>query len=328
MESFFAALVSVSLVFAWTSGTKLAVATRDTCTTGAEFQTTAVHNAATYKNASISPFGRTEAGWQIYAPQIAHTIGTPCAPDTKGFAATLASWQAEHRLPATGAVNTATLSVMKSAWQRARPFIEEFQTGACPEAPAENSLTDISAREGWFGKISKLDPRALKSLREMAAAARAEDLRIAADRQLFQIVSAFRSPAYDAGRCASEHNCNGVVRARCSAHRTGRAVDLYIGALPGQSPVSSDDANRLYQTQTPAYRWLVKNAARFGFVNYVFEPWHWEWVGNPAPETTTFTAVAVKQAPRARQVSSASMTDTPPFAQLSLRLRSLFGSAD
>ena len=29
----------------------------------------------------------------------------------------------------------------------------------------------------------------------------------------------------------------------------------------------------------PAYRWLVRYAARFGFVNYAFEPWHWEWVG-------------------------------------------------
>jgi LAS superfamily LD-carboxypeptidase LdcB len=42
---------------------------------------------------------------------------------------------------------------------------------------------------------------------------------------------------------------------------------------------NSSDANRLYQTQTPAYRWLVRNARRFGFVNYVFEPWHWEWTG-------------------------------------------------
>ena len=31
----------------------------------------------------------------------------------------------------------------------------------------------------------------------------------------------------------------------------------------------------------PAYRWLVANADRFGFVNYPFEPWHWEWTGEP-----------------------------------------------
>ena len=96
---------------------------------------------------------------------------------------------------------------------------------------------------------------------------------------MLTIVSAYRSPAYDAAKCAGG-KCNGIAKAKCSAHRTGTAVDLYVGAAPGFSPVSSDDENRLHQTQTPAYRWLVKNAARFGFVNYVFEPWHWEWVGD------------------------------------------------
>ena len=24
-------------------------------------------------------------------------------------------------------------------------------------------------------------------------------------------------------------------------------------------------------------RWLVANGHRFGFHNYPFEPWHWEW---------------------------------------------------
>ena len=32
-------------------------------------------------------------------------------------------------------------------------------------------------------------------------------------------------------------------------------------------------------SRTPAYRWLVANADRFGFVPYPFEPWHWEWTG-------------------------------------------------
>ena len=118
----------------------------------------------------------------------------------------------------------------------------------------------------------------------MIAAARAADPRIAADRQTLTIVSAFRSPAYDAARC-SGGRCNGIAKARCSAHRTGTAVDLYVGAVPGHSPVDSDDANRLYLSQTPTYRWLVKNAGRYGFVNYVFEPWHWEWVGEPTQQT-------------------------------------------
>ena len=50
---------------------------------------------------------------------------------------------------------------------------------------------------------------------------------------------------------------------------------------PGYPPESSDDANRLYESRTPAYLWLVANAGRFGFVSYPFEPWHWEWTGEP-----------------------------------------------
>ena len=129
----------------------------------------------------------------------------------------------------------------------------------------------------------------------MIEAARNADPRIAADREMLTIVSAFRSPAYDAAKCAAGANCNGVAKARCSAHRTGTAVDLYVGAAPGHSPVDSDDANRLHQSKTPAYRWLVQNAARFGFVNYVFEPWHWEWTGAPAQRSAHFTQAASGQ---------------------------------
>jgi LAS superfamily LD-carboxypeptidase LdcB len=39
-------------------------------------------------------------------------------------------------------------------------------------------------------------------------------------------------------------------------------------------------------TRQPTYRWLVRNAGRFGFVPYVFEPWHWEWVGSPTSSGT------------------------------------------
>jgi LAS superfamily LD-carboxypeptidase LdcB len=58
-------------------------------------------------------------------------------------------------------------------------------------------------------------------------------------------------------------------------------VDIDLGAAPGSRIDSSDDANRLYLSRTPVYRWLVRNADRFGFVNYPFEPWHWEWTGEP-----------------------------------------------
>ena len=66
-------------------------------------------------------------------------------------------------------------------------------------------------------------------------------------------------------------------RATCSPHRTGYAVDLYLGQAPGFGPDSTADLSRLFLSRTAAYRWLVANAHRFGFHNYPFEPWHWEW---------------------------------------------------
>jgi LAS superfamily LD-carboxypeptidase LdcB len=35
---------------------------------------------------------------------------------------------------------------------------------------------------------------------------------------------------------------------------------------------------------TPAYRWLVAHAERFGFYPYDLEPWHWEY--NPPHEVS------------------------------------------
>src|SRR3989344_4684733 len=95
------------------------------------------------------------------------------------------------------------------------------------------------------------------------------------------IFSGYRSPAAGAARCQAEGNCDGIVRARCSAHRTGLAADIYVGQAPGYGPDSTADPNRLFMTRTATYRWLLAHAPRFGFVNYPFEPWHWEWTGEP-----------------------------------------------
>jgi D-alanyl-D-alanine carboxypeptidase len=281
LESFFIALASASLFVTWVSSTHL-VSLQGTCRGGEQYATVAMQNGATLQTASLAPFGRPEQGWRIYEPQVAATIGTTCAGDTKRFAASVAKWQSRNRLRVTGAVDTQTISVMKRQWQDARPFIQRFASGTCPAAAHDHDLAAIGRKEGWLGKEGQLDARALDALRRMVAAARAADPRIKADPHLLTIVSAYRSPDYDAARCAAGANCNGIAKARCSAHRTGTAVDLFVGAAPGHSPVDSADANRLYQSRTPTYRWLVKNAARFGFVNYVFEPWHWEWVGEPS----------------------------------------------
>lgn len=234
-------------------------------------------NAASLTSLPLTPFGRPELGWAIYAPAIAREAHTACAADTRGFANALARWQFSHGLSPHGAVDPDTFAAMKDAWQARRPFVALRKDGICPEPPTH--LADLTPEESRLDKVVQLRPRALKALRRMVAAARHEVPEIAADPQLLTGFSGYRDPADDAARCAAELNCLGLVRAECSSHRTGLAIDLVLGAAPGFTDDSSDDANRLYQSHTPAYRWLVANARRFGFVNYVFEPWHWEWTG-------------------------------------------------
>ncbi|MBE7217673.1 MAG: D-alanyl-D-alanine carboxypeptidase family protein, partial [Caulobacteraceae bacterium] len=94
------------------------------------------------------------------------------------------------------------------------------------------------------------------------------------DPRLLALVSGWRGPDEEAARCAAG-GCDGRVRASCSAHRTGAALDLWLG----DPPTSTDPASRRAKAASPAYHWLVANADRFGFVPYGFEPWHWEWTG-------------------------------------------------
>ena len=236
-------------------------------------------NAASLQTLAWAPFGRSETGWATYAPLIGREIHTACAPGTPGFAQALAGWSRDHRLPDDGIVTPAVFGALKTTIQLRRPFVQLSAKRICPNPPAASALANAAAAEGYGGKAIQLRPGALSAYRQMAAAARREDPAIAADLRNLTIFSGFRSPAADDARCAAEHNCNGLVRATCSAHRTGLAMDLYVGQAPGFGPDSSADPNRAFMSTTPAYRWLVANADRFGFVPYPFEPWHWEWTG-------------------------------------------------
>ena len=228
-------------------------------------------NANSLQYLGWAPFGRPETGWEIYAPLVQHEIHTNCPANSEGFAAALSIWQGGAGQPATGVLDEASFLAMKSTAQTRREFVRVTSLLGCPGTLAE----------GYGNKQVWLRPRALTAYRQMVAAARAEAPEIAADPQLLTIFSGYRSPAADAARCAADGNCDGIVRARCSAHRTGLAADIDVGHAPGFTVDSSADANRLYMTRTATYRWLLANAARFGFVNYPFEPWHWEWTGEP-----------------------------------------------
>jgi len=236
-------------------------------------------NAASLTSLAWSPFGRAEIGWETYAPLIAREIATACPPDTPGFAAALAAWQERQHLLADGIMTADLFARQRDIIELRRPFVRVSARGICPAPPAESSLASATPDEGYSRKPIQLRPGALAAWRVMAAAARAEDPRIAADPRNLTIFSGYRSPAADDARCASELNCDNRVRSTCSAHRTGLALDLYVGQAPGFGPDSSADPNRLFMSRTPTYRWLAANAARFGFAPYPFEPWHWEWTG-------------------------------------------------
>lgn len=251
------------------------------CRGPSQFAGAARANAADLGGLTWAPFGVEERGWDAYAPVIAGEVGADCAPASPGFAAALARWQAGQGLPATGRVDAATFEKMRVAWMLRRPFVVATRDGQCPQGPAEATLAQARPEEGYWRKAVQLRPAALEAYRRLVAAARRDVPALRSDRELLTIVSGYRAPQADAARCAAEGNCGGPARANCSAHLTGMAMDLYVGAAPGEEATSSSDANRSFQAQTPLYDWMVRNAGRFGFVGYPYEPWHWEWTGEP-----------------------------------------------
>ena len=239
----------------------------------------AAANAASLRTLPWAPFGRAEAGWETYVPLIARELHTACPPASPGFAAALERWEDAQSLPSDGVLSADDFQRLKGVIQIRRPFVQLSARKVCPDPPSQANLEVARPGEGYGGKQILLRPAALAAWRRMATAARAADPRIAADPRNLTLFSGFRSPEADAARCASERNCNGVVRAICSPHRTGLALDMYVGQAPGYGPDSSADPNRLFMSRTPTYRWLAANADRFGFAPYPFEPWHWEWTG-------------------------------------------------
>jgi D-alanyl-D-alanine carboxypeptidase len=238
-----------------------------------------VSNAISMYSLEWSPFGATEWGWETYLPLIQQELRTHCGAGTPVFASKLASFQQDHGLLATGIFDTAVFDVFKGVWQERRPFVMARVRGQCPDPPPISQLGYLVESEEHADRLTRLLRRdVLQAYRQMVAAARTEVPEVAEDSELLQIFSGFRDPEADAARCAQQGNCDGLRRAACSPHRTGAAVDLYVGRIVGLGVDSTDPVSRRHMTKGAAYRWLVANAGRFGFVPYVYEPWHWEYV--------------------------------------------------
>ena len=240
----------------------------------------AAANAASLHGLAHAAFKRQEIGWAIYAPLIAREIGTGCPPQSPGFARAFADWQTGQKLPSDGVLTEANIKFMKGIIESRRPIVLLYAQKICAEPASPDRLVWGRTEEGYSGKPIQLRPAVWAAYRRMVTDARAAVPAIAADPRNLTIFSGFRAPEADLARCATEGGCDGVTRAIiCSPHRTGLAMDIYVGEAPGFRPDSSADPNRLFMSQTPTYRWLVANADRYGFAPYPFEPWHWEWTG-------------------------------------------------
>lgn len=223
--------------------------------------------------------GRTQTGWKIYSALIEQTIGSDGGPDSPAFARDLSSWQGKSGVPPTGIVDAATLKALIAKWQSQRLGRSEYPASdkllTAPISDFYDPTRDVGllqVEKETYTAYKRMITAAAKDLRKDLKLTPAGDL--APDEKFFRIVSAFRSREYQEQLRRQQPQSGRSGLAKFSAHATGQALDLYVGG----EPVTTKDANRLIQVQTPEYQWLVKNAAKFGFYPYFYEPWHWEYV--------------------------------------------------
>jgi zinc D-Ala-D-Ala carboxypeptidase len=226
-------------------------------------------------------YGHAETGWDVVYVHVAHDLKTECPETAPAFAAALAKWQASENLPATGVMTKATLRKFSRKWQSVRKLRSGFGKAypGCVYGPVAD-LVELAANDDRTSRqimlVNRIDPGAYAAYKNLVAAARVKLLPLSASSELLKIFSAHRTPEYNHRLCEMDGRCDGVRRAKCSIHFTGRAVDLIVGGMNGDT----SHANRLFQSRSPVYSWLLNNAEKFGFVNYAFEPWHWEYVGD------------------------------------------------
>ena len=238
-------------------------------------------NAALRHSLTWAFGGKQHRGWSLYQPLIARTLETEAAPDSDDFAASVSRWQRQAGLMPTGILDRETWMRMIAAWQSRRLGSSAY--------PSADQLVTVPAAEfhdpARAAELRQVERETYAAYRRMLAAAAADASlglklkptgELAESEKFFKIISAYRSKEYQERLRKLDPGAGRAGLARHSPHFTGRALDLYVG---GYDPVSTKDDNRALQTQTPAYRWLVRHAERFGFRPYFFEPWHWEHVG-------------------------------------------------
>ena len=244
------------------------------------FDVAAAQNV-TFKNQLNWVFGgKRQLGWYLYASLISQLIETDKDAASPEFAAALARWQTAQGAAASGVLDGETLYRMISVWQGARIKNKVY---AQPDQLLVAPISDFydPARTDELRQVERETYAAYKRMVAAAVADPSLKLRtdargdLAPEEKFLKIISSFRSREYQEKLRKADPKAGSAGLAVNSPHFTGRALDIYVGG----DPVETKDTNRALQVSTPVYKWLVKNAARFGFRPYYYEPWHWEYVG-------------------------------------------------
>lgn len=263
---------------------KPTVLTTDSRRTSAEKATSNLSEAAT-RNAALQNEltwtfgGKQQHGWYLYDSLIGQILNTRSEPASNDFAVALASWQKKTGLNPSGLLDEDTLKAMISEWQSHRL---KDRTYAQPDQLMTAPVSDFYDPER-LTELRQVERTTYAAYKRMVAAAVADptlnlahtpDGELAPTEKFFKILSAFRSREYQDQLRRQSPDAGSAGLAVNSPHFTGRALDLYVGG----DPVDTKDSNRAIQVKTPVYQWLVRNAGRFGFRPYFYEPWHWEYV--------------------------------------------------
>lgn len=244
-------------------------AVRVTESKASDFTAAAGQNAVLRNELSWTFGGKQQRGWYLYDLLIAKTLNTDDNPVTSDFAEDLAGWQKKRRLGADGVLDQDVLMALVSQWQSVRL---KNRAPAQPDQLMTAPPSDFYD-PGRAAELRQVERNAYEAYKQMIAAA-AADLKLTPTSKYLKIVSSYRSREYQDQLRKNSPNSGSAGLAVNSPHFTGRALDIYVGG----SPVDTKDSNRAIQVNTPAYKWLVHNAERFGFRPYFYEPWHWEYV--------------------------------------------------
>jgi len=224
--------------------------------------------------------GKPQRGWYLYAALLGRLLDTNRDPASDEFANALARWQKRSGLSPSGVLDDASLYKIIAVWQANRL---KDRTPAQPHqlitAPSSDFFDPARLEE-----LRQVERETYDAYKRMVAAAIADKSlglahvkkkELAPWEKYLKIISSFRSREYQEKLRRETPNAGSAGLAVNSPHFTGRALDLYVGG----EPVETNDPNRAVQVQTRVYQWLVKNAGRYGFQPYFYEPWHWEYVG-------------------------------------------------